>query len=441
MPTLSYVEYLANPTYRKFPFDGIIGWMLAKRPPTVEELQAKYEFTYYGSMTKAVNDVNSGTIGANADAEKETAVAGIYTDNGKAYVVLLKDSTEATRMKPAVDMTINLGGNTLTATDKVAFDILSGNVTIDGRLSGSTAQISHTGGTVAQLIQIRSGNFAINGGTYISNAEGTSNDNTIYVIAGNCTIDNATIIATDTNEMARAILIASGATATISNCDISATATAATDGLSIGIMNAGTATISNCAIRAYANYLSGDETSYEAYSRGVVNDGTLTLNNCYAMGTHSGVANHGALYVNGGTYEGYGHGGVYFGGAGTMSYVCDAIIRECDMPDGYTATANDNNAGFYIGGNDEANNIKVYIDNCDIYGSRQPIVLRGSSGEQNNTLYISNSTVNTDAKIRIDNDTHKLYIGTGNNFTADNTNRPAAVIVTDNTYRGEPEAV
>ena len=37
-------------------------------------------------------------------------------------------------------------------------------------------------------------------------------------------------------------------------------------------------------------------------------------------------------------------------------------------------------------------------------------------------------------KIRIDNNTHKLYIGVGNNFTAENTTLVEAVVVTDETY-------
>jgi len=107
------------------------------------------------------------------------------------------------------------------------------------------------------------------------------------------------------------------------------------------------------------------------------------------------------------------------------------------MPEGYTATISSNNAGFYIGENADSSYIKVYMDNNDIYGSSQPIVLRGTSGEQYNELYISNSKINTDKKIRIDNDTHKLYIGAGNNFTAANTNLPSAVEPTTDVYTRE----
>jgi hypothetical protein len=147
------------------------------------------------------------------------------------------------------------------------------------------------------------------------------------------------------------------------------------------------------------------------------------------------VNNAGTLYINGGTYEGYGHGGIYFN-VGTTAYVRNATIKDNPkMPEGYTATANHNGAGFYIGSGD---NIKVYMDNCKIYGTASQIVLRGSSGEQNNTLYISRSKLyDLDGdylSVRIDNDTHKLYIGKGSNFTAENTTLPSAVIATDEVY-------
>ena len=62
------------------------------------------------------------------------------------------------------------------------------------------------------------------------------------------------------------------------------------------------------------------------------------------------------------------------------------------------------------------------------------------TGEKNNTLYISNSKINTDKTerpIRIDNNNdngHKLYIGVGNNFTAADTNFESAVITENKKY-------
>lgn len=367
---------------------------------TIEQLQAKHEFTYYSTMNAAVNDVNNGTIGASADSDKEDAVAGVYTDeNGVKNVVLLKDQAQSGRITVSADMTINLGGKTLTIENDY-FGICgqrggSNTVTIDGRLDGSSVVLNSSEGGGCTL-SVSTNNFIINGGSY-------------YVYES------------------------------FSTSDYSANA--------VNVNTGGTATITNCVLKAYTHYLYGDETDYAARSQGVYNLGTVTLNDCYVMGTHSGVSNNGTLYVNGGTYEGYGHGGFYFSGdgSGNTAYVRNATIRQCKMPDGYTATSNCNGAGFYIGGSAGRDNISVYMDNCDIYGSSSQIVLRGSAGEQNNSLYISNSNVydldGDTISIRIDNDTHRLYIGTGNNFSVANavtwgtiTDWDGIVVNTDETY-------
>ena len=87
-------------------------------PPSLEYLQSKYQFEYYSTLSGAVNDVNDGTIGSNADVDRADATAGIYTDkDGKPVVVLLNDTTETKRVKLSADMGINLGGHVLTFTN------------------------------------------------------------------------------------------------------------------------------------------------------------------------------------------------------------------------------------------------------------------------------------------------------------------------------------
>ena len=152
-------------------------------------------------------------------------------------------------------------------------------------------------------------------------------------------------------------------------------------------------------------------------STGFINHGTATLNNCNITGIHSGVTTQGTIYANGGTYEGYGHGGFYITG-GVNNYICNAIIRECDMPESYTAGTGMNNAsGMYIG---SSSNITVNIDNCDIYASGKGIALRGSGKETNNTIKISNSRMHKLSSaahfMRIDDETHRIYIGKGCEF-------------------------
>jgi hypothetical protein len=135
-------------------------------------------------------------------------------------------------------------------------------------------------------------------------------------------------------------------------------------------------------------------------------------------------------------------------GSGASSYVENATIasakyegnhkaeyRYPTIDQGVIVDGQYDIAGFYVGG-DAGANISVYLDNCQIVGGNQSaFVLRGTSGEQNNSVYMSNCTVSGENKnVRIDNDTHRLYIGFGNNITAEDTDLPEAVVTTDDIY-------
>jgi hypothetical protein len=105
-----------------------------------------------------------------------------------------------------------------------------------------------------------------------------------------------------------------------------------------------------------------------------------------------------------------------------------------DMPDGYVAQGPiSTNTGCYIGGGERNDNLTVYMDNCSIFASKHSVVLRGSSGEQNNKLYVSNTTIDV-LSVRIDNDTHKLHIGIGYNFGQEHTTFPDVVYLTEDIY-------
>ena len=454
-----------------FPFDVAIN-----------RLRSTREAWFYSTLSGAVNDVNAGTIGTNENADEASAVACVFFEDEKPVVGLLKDTTERKRITLSADMTINLGGKTLTIeNDYYGLIGASGNtnkIVIDGRLSGSAVVLNGIdGGGV--LFQIRTNTFTINGGSYTLNETAASNEYksiTMKTASGgtlnafNCkiinnsvssghaienngdaTISNCTIAVTSTGKNAYAIDnnanatisncnitvtstgkdaygMSNAGTATISNCNIIATSTVQ---YSYGMSNTGTATISNCNIKAYSNYLAVNG-SYVANSLGVYSEGILTINDCTVMGTHSGLSNYGVLYINGGTFEGYGHGGIYFVGDSKNAYVRNATLKNfLAMPEGYEENAGNNGAGFYCGGT----NGNIYMDSCDIYGSApsQIFVIKGS----NNALYVSNSAVHNltggDANIRID-ESNMMYLGVGNNFTAENTNRPGNVIVTNEVY-------
>ena len=106
--------------------------------PTTDQLQEKYQFDYYSTLAKAIDDVNNET--STPDATKENAIAGIYKDeNNIVSVVLLKDTEEANQLTISKDVILNLGGKTLKLTSNNAWLLIkSPNMsTIDGRIGGS----------------------------------------------------------------------------------------------------------------------------------------------------------------------------------------------------------------------------------------------------------------------------------------------------------------
>ena len=400
--------------------------------PSIADLENKYQFVYFSTLGNAVNAVNNNTID-NYDADKETAAAGVYIDeNENINVVLLKDVEE--KVSVASNMTINLGGHTLSSTVGSALMINSGKVHVDGRIDGSTIIANAPDGVSPRAIAINTnGDVSVEGGTYIGS--GTNKASTAILCLGKLTINNATAIGRTTAAFTHGIsMSSSSSSANITNCKIYIYADKGeNDG--VHVQEAYAVTISDSEIKTYSHYKSKTNTDtgtnhYSVSATGIKQSGTgvVTLNNCYVMGTHSGVETCGTLYVNGGIYEGYGHGGFYVQGRNATTYIRNAIIRECDMPEGYETDIYSNRTGAYFGYN---NGITVYVDNCGFVGQTWPFVIKG--GSEATTVYVSNSTIDG-GSIRIDTDSHRLYIGAGNNFTAENTQRPTSVITTDETY-------
>lgn len=294
----------------------------------------------------------------------------------------------------------------------------------DAEATEDTTKDTNSGYTTA--IEVKSGNCEIKGGAYHSTTEniGTKSlPNPCIKVSknSNLKLDDATILAEDIGKgNPNAIYIEKDGETSISNCNITASSPYGPD------VNAvycdGFADVSKSNIFGYANYTANAAgTDYASRSRGVYNTGKMIVRDCYVIGTHSGITSIGVLWVDGGTYESYGHGGIYYGGSNTTSYLKNATVQWCAMPQGYydDGVAGTNKAGMYIGGV-SARNIIVYVDNCTFNAPSQSIVIRGTSNEKDDALYISNSTINTSAKIRIDAN-NKLCIGSGNNFTDKHT--------------------
>ena len=138
--------------------------------PTIPELQEKYEFSYYTTLGKAIEDVNGETT-ANADSTKENAVAGIYKDeNNNVSIVLLKDIEEASKLTISKNAELNLGGNAITLTTNKAEIYFGASTTgiVNGMLKGSKIQkdVSGDASTAPKLINAEGENIIIIGGEY-----------------------------------------------------------------------------------------------------------------------------------------------------------------------------------------------------------------------------------------------------------------------------------
>ena len=416
---------------------------------SVSELEEKYDLQYYSALHLAVTDINNDAIGENADVPKEEAVAAAYIDDeGNANAVLLKDSVEDTKTAPKVDMTINLGGNNLEVKNiGVVIDVYSGNVTIDGRIKGSSLTINTTDNSGGNCIQGRGGNITVLGGTYSSNNTISDKIATAIMTATNTVIKNATLEAYGEVNYSYGIRALEGSNVSIENSYINAKNNEYSYGIyaygntsilevsncninaespynSYGIYNKASATISDSEIIATSAYLGNNE-GYTNSSVGIAsNNGNITIINCHAKGAHSGVSpTNSNLYVDGGIYEGYGHGGFYLAGNETNeSFIKNATLICCEWYGPYeVGKGMSNGSGIYVGGSSASGDIKsknyiLYMDNCNIIANKQAIVLRGTSGETGHKVYVSNINIKDGSFVRIDNDTHHLYIGEGCNF-------------------------
>ena len=189
----------------------------------------------------------------------------------------------------------------------------------------------------------------------------------------------------------------------------------------------------NSRIVSYANYKS-NESRFTSYSVGCKSEGNLSIINCYIYGVHSGINTISSMSIDGGMYCGYGHGGIYCAGIGQTYKIKNAIIAQSEMPAEYEDLGvGCTQGGLYIGGGKNRNNIEVFVDGCTIIATKNPIVLRGSSGEQRNSLYISNTNLDVQ-HIRVDNNTHRVYLGVGCNFEQQHVDIQDTVVYTNVDY-------
>ena len=389
---------------------------------------------YYTSLTAAIRDANAGTPGAAADTQPNAATACSFTLDGKLYIALLQDVTLSDSLTLTQNLTLDLQGHTLTVQGQTALTIDGAAICINSSKTGGT--IVSEGATSGCGIKLLSGCADLTGLQICVSGTGTT-----YGIAqqsGTTLIGSDLVISTTGTGTTYGIYSAGEFTV------LRTTVTALSDGAksrSLYVTATGAGTVTDCSFRGLCTLYQATSVSS---SQGINNAGSLIVNDCYAWGSHSGVTSSGALTINGGTYESPGHGGLYLGNVDAPAYIRDAVLRSCAPPENCTADADNNDCGFYIGGGAGRDHIVVYMDNCEIYANLWAFCLRGSSGEQNNTLYISNSRLTGSGFVRVDNTTHRLFVGVGNNFTGEDArdhtgiSTTAAVTQTTDTYRTAP---
>ena len=287
--------------------------------------------------------------------------------------------------------------------------------------------------------------------------QGSSLDSTMFyavaadLLCRNTAIEGSQLEAYAADGQAFGIWLENGAavaTASIRSSRVH-TAAAGSDSQSTGII-CGINAVSLEEVEVFADSSHAGEAGI-----GISSAGRLTLKQCRIYGARQGMD----LYlgceatVDGGVYEGSTHGGMAVGNYQGTAYAQNAVFRAAKYRGQFKSSSANYAQGYmmaavYIGGEEDCSNISVYMDNCLIDGGSpviyydsdttpvgcEPVRFRGSSGEQNNTLYLSNCTLQGAGKLFFANDTHRLYLGLGNTLGVQ-TNLPERIDTV--TYSGK----
>lgn len=362
---------------------------------------------------EAEDNLSSSSVAT--EAELEAALT-----NGK-HVILSNDIVLSKGLIVKKDTSIDLNGYSISAKN-VKDTLIS--ITNNAQLT-----INGNNGTIesdSPIISVKEGACAINGGVYTSLTSnvGTKSEPSFAIyVKGNShlQISEATLLAKDDNGgFVGAIYVDKGSSFSGDNAQITSISKT---GITNSITSYGEVILSDCRIIALADHTANAAvTDYATTSRPLlIEDGTATLNNCYTYGMHSGGVIKGDVYINGGQYNGYSHGGLYISNGGKTTKIKNAVIQEVPLAEGYIddGKAGTNHAGIYIGG---SKNMVIYMDNCLFFGMQQPIVMKDNAGDGNNKLFISRSSINLDYThygVRNDGSSH-ITFGIGNNFSESN---------------------
>ena len=262
-------------------------------------------------------------------------------------------------------------------------------------------------------------------------------------------IKNSTITATSA-QAASGMQPTSGANIKIENSHISASGYNA-HGIQATAADV-SITVANSVIFTDAHGAHAD-TGYSC-SQGIKSNGTVVCIDTDVTGTHTAVQSSGNLFVKGGTFSGYSHGGFYFiHDAEHQVYINNATL-EVGIYHGSFEDFGSNDsthraiklAGFYLGQDElDSPGISVFMDGCTIEGEAgEPFVVRPAAPSYTNALYISNTANNatTSKPIRLNGyaeqdlgNRAEMKIGMGCSFTPADTTNPECAEETGKLYR------
>ena len=336
---------------------------------------------YYPTLHDALNQTNGSFDAQNAAAE-------VVKESGNTVVTLLRDEALTETLVIDSNLTLRLNGFTLTSTAYPAI-----RVTADAIIRGEGGSLLVTGEDQVCALSVEEGSCAIDGGSYRTTSENVSNT-VIHAASGTAlTVDNASVKALDTaNGVVVGVHTESGSTFSATGSSFLVTTEKSLNNRAV--FACGSAVLRNCSAIGESDYR-GANGAYTSNSVGIYSGSDLELYNCTVWGSHCGVMARGSVFVDGGSYSGYGHGAFYLSAEGTTSYFYNASLKWGKMRSGTVAdsVAGTNNAAFYIG---QANYMTAYFDNCTFAANNASksycLILRNSSGEHDNNVYVSNSS-------------------------------------------------
>lgn len=398
----------------------------------IDSLEKKYDLTYVSNFSEANSIISNNQYGNEySTTYQDTANLAVYLDdNNVPNVVLVKDYI-VTDSFISKNMILDLGGKTLRFVNN-NLSINGVNMTIRG-LTNNSSILFDTIDSPEVLTIKNSANLILEGGNYNfifddANDENSAWDSIVVDSNSSLRIIDATIVSGNPNGFSTTLNVHNGGELFIEDSTIK------NNYGGNAIYNVGTVNINNSNIESISDFQSdSSNTSFTYKSIGINNLGEVTIKNSYAYGSHSGIYSTGTLLVDGGTYEGYAFGGIYYRGSNTTNYLKNATVKYSIVKDGSDlGTGGSNNTALYVGG---GSGNKIYIDKCTLDAPFYPVNIKSNNDENNNAVYISNTNALGFSKyFRNDGSTNKIYIGVNNNFDIINTYLESGSVKTNDDY-------